>query len=98
MKIIRRRETAEKCGKVATLTVDRWADDPRYAHLNFPKKVHLGDNSVGFVEHEINDWLIAQAAKRDDVAAKAAERDDVDADGNDADGEDDDGEDAVEEA
>ena len=74
MKIIRRRETAEKCGNVATLTVDRWADDPRFSHLNFPKKVQLGDNSCGFVEHEIDEWLIAQAAKRDDT----------DADGNDA--------------
>ena len=80
MKIIRRGKTAEKCGNVALITVDRWADDPRYAHLKFPKKVRLGDSSVGFVEQEINDWL----------AAKAAERDDVDADGNDALGEDDD--------
>ena len=91
--IIRRVPTAKKCGVVA-LTVDRWADDPRYAHLKFPKKVQLGDNTVGFVEHEINDWLIAQAAKRDDaaarVAAKASERDDVDADGNNSQGEDDD--------
>ena len=95
MKFIRRRETARRCGDVATITVDRWADDPRYGHLNFPKKVRLGANSVGFVEEEIDAWLEARAAERDDVeasvAARAHERDDIDADGNDAEGEDDDG-------
>ena len=92
MKILRRRETAAKCGNVATITVDRWAGDPRYEHMNFPKKVQLGANSVGFVEAEIDAWLAARAAARDDtvrVAERAAERDDTDADGNDADGDDD---------
>lgn len=65
MKIIRRSETAKKCGNVAPITVDRWADDPRYAHLNFPKKVQLGANSVGFVEEEVDAWLAARAAERD---------------------------------
>ena len=68
MKIIRRGETAERCGNVATITVDRWADDPRYAHLNFPKKVRLGDGSVGFVEAEVDAWLEARAALRDSAA------------------------------
>ena len=68
MKILRRRETAARCGNVATITVDRWADDPRYAHLNFPKKVQLGANSCGFVETEIDAWLEARAALRDSAA------------------------------
>ena len=88
MKILRRSKTAERCD-VALITVDRWADDPRYAHLNFPKKVHLGDNSCGFVEAEVDAWL----------EARAAERDDTDADGDDADGDDDgDGDDEPEAA
>ncbi len=69
MKILRRSATAERCGNVALITVDRWADDPRYAHLNFPKKVHLGDNSCGFVEAEVDAWLEARAAERDDPEA-----------------------------
>ena len=80
MKILRRSETAERCGNVALITVDRWADDPSYAHLNFPKKVHLGANSVGFVEAEVTAWLEARAALRNDADANGK-----DADGDDAD-------------
>ena len=92
MNILRPKATAVKCG-VVPITIRRWATDPKYPHLNFPKLVSLGDNSVGIIEEEIDEWLAARAAKRDDVdvrvAAEAAERDDVDADGNDAEDEDD---------
>ncbi len=86
--------TASKCGGKSVITIRRWATNPDYAHLNFPKPISTGDNSVGFDEAEIDAWLEARAAERDDVeasvAARAHERDDIDADGNNADGEDDD--------
>ncbi len=78
MNILRPKATAVKCG-VVTITVNRWATDPKYADMGFPKPFPLGANSVGFIEKEIDEWL----------EARAAERDDVDADSNDADGDDD---------
>ena len=68
MNIISYKDTARKCGNKSVITPRRWATDPRYAHLNFPKPVQLGDNSVGFVEEEIDEWLANQAAKREAVA------------------------------
>ena len=89
-------QTAAKRADVVSLTIRRWATDPKYKHLKFPKLVDMGDNSVALVEDEFEHWQAECVAKRDDIAARvaaeAAERDDVDADGNDADGEDDDDE------
>ena len=64
MNIIRPKATAVKCG-VAPITINRWATDPKYAHLNFPTPIRLGENSIGYVEEEVNAFLEAQAAKRD---------------------------------
>jgi prophage regulatory protein len=58
--ILRKGKTAAKCG-VVPRTIDRWASNPKYAHLGFPKPVKLGDNSIGFFEHEIESWLIRRA-------------------------------------
>lgn len=63
MNILRPKAMAKKCG-VTTITVHRWATDKKYAHLNFPKPIPLGDNSVGYIEEEANDWLAEQAARR----------------------------------
>ena len=95
MNILRPKATAVKCG-VVTITVNRWATDPKYADMGFPKPFPLGANSVGFIEEEVDAWLEARADAR--LEAPAAERDDVDADGNDADGEDDEGDDDQDEA
>ena len=64
MNIIRRKPTAVKCG-VVPITIDRWATDPKYADMNFPKPLNLGENSVGYVEAEIDAWLEARAAERE---------------------------------
>ena len=64
MNVLRPKATAIKCG-VAPITIHRWATDPKYAHLNFPKKIRLGENSVGYIEEEIDAFLAEQAAKRD---------------------------------
>ena len=63
MNILRPKDTARKCG-VTVVTVNRWSSDPKYAHLNFPKLIPLGDNSVGHAEEEIDVWLEARAAAR----------------------------------
>ena len=68
MNILRRKATAVKCG-VAPITVDRWSHDPKYTHMNFPKPIPLGENSVGYIEEEIDDFLASRAAKRNDAAA-----------------------------
>jgi len=31
----------------------------------FPKRIHLGPNSVAWIEAEVDAWLIAKAANRD---------------------------------
>ena len=67
MKILRPKAMAQKCG-VAPITIHRWASDPRYAHMGFPKKIRLGDNSVGYIEEEVDAFLASRAAKRDNAA------------------------------
>ena len=66
MKILRPKAMADRCG-VTVITIHRWSTDPKYAHLAFPKKISLGDNSVGFSEEEADEWLAKQAAKREAV-------------------------------
>ena len=46
------------------------ATDPDYAHLNFPKPVRLGKNSVAFIEAEIETWMDARIAERDEHGFK----------------------------
>ena len=46
------------------------ATDPTYAHLNFPKPVRIGKNSVAFVEAEIDAWIEARIAERDEHGFK----------------------------
>jgi len=38
---------------------------------SFPKPIKLGDgnNSIGWVEHELDDWIQAQIDKRDSAGA-----------------------------
>ena len=67
MNVIRPKATAIKCG-VAPITINRWATDPKYSYLQFPKKISLGDNSVGFIEEEVDAFLEARAALRDEAA------------------------------
>ncbi len=64
MNVIRPKATAIKCG-VAPITIHRWATDPKYSYLNFPKPIPLGENSVGYIEEEVDAFLEARAAERD---------------------------------
>ena len=67
MNILRPKAAAEKVG-VSRMQLHRWATQPEYSHLGFPKKISLGEGSVGFIEAEIDDWLSARAAQRDDAS------------------------------
>ncbi len=64
MKILLYRDVARKVG-ISRMTVYRWATRPECDHLQFPKPIDLGDNSVGFLEAEIDAWLAERAAARD---------------------------------
>ena len=35
----------------------------------FPRRIHLGENKVGWLEDEIDDWIEARAAERGQEAA-----------------------------
>ena len=61
--------------QVVPRTVDRWSSDPKYAHLNFPKPIPLGDHSIAWFENEIDEWLIRRAAMRDISTADVEEVD-----------------------
>ena len=63
MNIIRIKTAARKC-EVVPLTIRRWAKDPKYRHLNFPKLLDLGDNSVGLIDEEFDGWIAERAAAR----------------------------------
>ena len=63
MNILRYKATAAKCD-VTPITIRRWATKPEYENLGFPKPVPLGENSVGFVEAELDAWLEDRAAGR----------------------------------
>ena len=64
MNVLRPKATAAKCG-VAPITIRRWATEDKYAHMNFPKPLSLGENSVGYIEKEVDDFLAARAAERE---------------------------------
>ena len=46
--------------------------DKMEARNQFPRRVHTGARSVGWVEHEVRQWLLDRVAERDD-AVKAQE-------------------------
>ena len=59
MRIIRLREVMDLTG-LARSTVYKHIDEG-----TFPKPVPLGGRSVGWVEQEVQDWVIARIEERD---------------------------------
>jgi prophage regulatory protein len=51
--------------------ISRRHADRLEADGKFPRKVKLGENSVGWLESEINAWIEARAAERQPVATAA---------------------------
>ena len=41
----------------------------RIARKDFPQQIHLGANVVGWSEREVQSWITAQLAARDQAAA-----------------------------
>jgi prophage regulatory protein len=63
MRIIRKTEVQEKCGGVSGMTLDRWERADQ-----FPKRVQLGANSVGWYADEIDFWLEERRTSKAKVA------------------------------
>lgn len=62
--ILRMRKVTEKTGLGRSAIYDRMnPHSPRY-DPTFPKSVSLGGRSVGFVEAEVDAWLIARISQR----------------------------------
>ena len=59
MRIIRLREVMERTG-LARSTVYKYVEDGI-----FPKSVPLGGRAVGWVEQEVEDWILARIEERD---------------------------------
>jgi prophage regulatory protein len=59
MRVLRKREVADRLG-VSIMTIWRWEKGN-----NFPRRVQLGSGSVGYLEDEIDAWLLARAERRD---------------------------------
>ena len=65
MKVLRKPAVCQKFG-VSGMTIDRWEKAGK-----FPKRIQLGDNSVGWIEEECEAELARRMAERDG-APKAA--------------------------
>jgi prophage regulatory protein len=59
MRIIRLKEVIESTG-LARSTIYKYI-----AEETFPKPVSLGERSVGWVESEVHDWILARIEERD---------------------------------
>lgn len=63
MAILRRKQVEARTG-MATSTLYRWM-----AEGSFPKPVRIGPNAVGWPESEIDAWIEARIAERDQQGA-----------------------------
>lgn len=61
MRIIRLKEVIDITG-LARSTVYKYVADGL-----FPKPVSLGDRAVGWVESEVQEWILARIAQRDEA-------------------------------
>ena len=61
MRILRKPEVADRVGysQVHLMRLEKSG--------KFPKKIQIGPASVGFLESEVDDWIMARAAEREDA-------------------------------
>ena len=59
MRILRLRDVMDKTG-LARSTVYKYIEAG-----TFPKPIDLGGRSVGWVDEEINDWILEKVSQRD---------------------------------
>ena len=64
-KLIRLKDAAEQVGWHPA-HVYKMATDPAYEHVGFPKLVRSGKNSIALVESEVEAWIQARIAERDE--------------------------------
>jgi len=57
-RVLRKRDMRDKLG-LSDVTVWRMERDG-----NFPKRINIGPNSVGWIESEVDDWIERKAAER----------------------------------
>jgi len=63
--ILRRRQLEARTGLSRTAIYDRLdPKSPRY-DPTFPRRVHLGAGTVGWVEQEVDAWITTRVAQRD---------------------------------
>jgi prophage regulatory protein len=60
MRIIRLKATIIKAGLSRSSVYRLLAED------KFPKPVSLGERSIGFVESEVDDWILGRIEERDE--------------------------------
>ena len=63
--LMRLKDAGERCG-YHPAHVYKLATDPAYAHVGFPKLVRSGKNSIALVESEVEAWIQARIAERDE--------------------------------
>jgi prophage regulatory protein len=68
MRIIRLKEVIDLTG-LARSTIYKYIGEGR-----FPSPVSLGDRSIGFVESEVHDWILAKIEERDLAAEDSTRR------------------------
>lgn len=70
MRAINKLAVAHKCGGKSRATIDRWANNPRYAHLGFPKPFRISGSTV-WDEADVDRWLESRK-NASDQAERAA--------------------------
>tara|TARA_R110001583_G_scaffold194452_3_gene365355 strand:+ start:250 stop:441 length:192 start_codon:yes stop_codon:yes gene_type:complete len=63
MKILKLKEVMD-CTALSRSTIYKYISDNV-----FPKPIPLGARSVGWLESEVEDWILARIAERDDTLA-----------------------------
>lgn len=59
MRVLRAKEVQDRLGGCSRMQLYRLEKSAQ-----FPIRIHIGRNSVGWLEHEVDAWLEARAAER----------------------------------
>jgi len=63
VQIIRLPKLIETCGLSRSTIYEKMNPKSKRYDPKFPKPLHLGVSAVGWLQHEINDWLISKKHK-----------------------------------
>jgi predicted DNA-binding transcriptional regulator AlpA len=64
MKKLISKKTICELTSLSRATIDRYANDPAYAHVGFPRGIKVGGFRKVWDAGEVADWIDAQLAKR----------------------------------